>query len=74
LPQPRPTNTIELPLEAYERFKDLQHRVLTYEVDPEVARHEMIDLLSPYWDHLPEPWERTEVALRPTPRSGGRIS
>jgi hypothetical protein len=69
-----PTGQVELPLDAYERFKDLQHRILTHNIDPEVARYELIELLSPHWDHLPEPWERIEVSLKPTTMRGGRIS
>ena len=64
-----PTNKIELPLKAYEAFMELQKRILTCDVDPEIARHEMIDILSPYWDHMPEPWEATEVVLKHVPIS-----
>ena len=57
-------NIIELPIDDYERFKDLQRKILTYDIDPDIARYEMIEILSPHWTHVPEPWERTEVRLK----------
>ena len=64
-----PTNRIELPAHAYEAFLDLRNRVLAYEIDPEMAQLEAINILSPYWTHQPEPWERTEVVLKPATMS-----
>ena len=61
----RRVNRIELPIKDYERFLDLQKRILASDVTPEMARFETIEILSPYWDHTPEPWEATEVVLKP---------
>lgn len=61
-----PVNQVELPLADYDKFLDLQRRVLTCDVDPETARYEMIELLRPYLDHTPEPWETTEISLQRT--------
>lgn len=69
-----PTNRIELPVEVYERFLDLQHRILTCEIDHEAAGNEMRDLLSPYWTHQPQPWEATEIVLKRVPMSSLLLS
>jgi hypothetical protein len=58
------TNRIELPLDAYERFKELHRQILCSEIDPDLARYEMIELLKTYWEHEPEPWEATEIVLK----------
>ena len=64
-----PTRRIELPLKAYEAFLDLQGRILRMEVDFETARYETIEIIAPYCDGLPEPWEASEVVLKKTPMS-----
>jgi hypothetical protein len=60
------TAVIELPADAFDRWLDLQHRMLTEYYDPEAAKAEAIEILSPHWTHHPEPWERTEVVLKRT--------
>lgn len=61
---PRPTLIIALPAKDYERFLDLQQRIINYEIDPEMATYETIEILSPYWERRPEPWESTQVVLK----------
>lgn len=63
---PEGYNRIELPVAAYEAFLDLRNRVLAYEIDPETAQAECIEILRPYWTHQPQPWEKTEIVLKPT--------
>lgn len=60
------TQIIELPAWAYERFLDLQDRILREDITTEMARYEAIEILSPFWDHEPEPWEATEIVLKRT--------
>jgi hypothetical protein len=62
-------NLVEVPADVYERFLNLGEQIINMEIDPEIARFEIIALLSPYWDHIPESWEHTEVALAPKTRS-----
>lgn len=59
-------NQVELPLQDYERFLDIQHRILTHDIDPETARYEMIEILKTHMDHIPETWETTEITLART--------
>lgn len=66
--QPR-INQIQLPIEAYDAFMDLQARILSYDVDPETANFEAIEILKHHWDHQPEPWEQTEIVLKSTATS-----
>lgn len=44
---------IFLPVDDYERAMDLQHRLLTYEIDAEAAEYEMHDILAPHVKHMP---------------------
>ena len=57
-------NLVELPLYQYDLFLELQRKILAYDIDPDQARVEMLDLVGPFMDHTPEPWERTEVVLK----------
>jgi hypothetical protein len=60
----QPFNTVELPIYQYDLFCELQRKILTYEIEPEQARYEMIELIRPFMDHTPEPWEKTEIVLK----------
>ena len=57
-------NLIELPLAAYEAFQELQRKIIAADIAPEMAKYEAIEILKPYWSHMPEWWETTEVVLK----------
>lgn len=57
-------NLVELPIYEYDLYLELQRKILTFDIEPEQARYEMIELIRPFMDHTPEPWERTEISLR----------
>lgn len=56
---------ISVPANIYESILDLQHRVLAHDVEPDQARYEMTDLISPYCQRLPvEGEDTTEIVLQ----------
>lgn len=58
--------TIEVPTSTFDAIQDLQHRILSYEVEPDQARAEMLDLIAPYTTYIPtENDETTIVRYRP---------
>jgi hypothetical protein len=66
---PAPNRYIWVPAHTYEALQDLQHRILTYQVDPDVARGEMESLLTPHLDRPLSPTDRVEILLKTTPMS-----
>lgn len=64
---------IELPASAYERVQVLQHQVLAHEIEPEEAHLEMIDIIAPYTNTIPEPGDQTDLILKRVPISASGI-
>ena len=60
---------IQLPAPAYEPFQDIQNRILSYEITPEMAEYETKQLIAPYVANMPGPQDTTEVMLAETVRS-----
>lgn len=60
---------IYLPINDYEDAQLLQHRILSYEITPEQATHEMRELLAPHVTIMPGPDDQVELRLRPATRS-----
>lgn len=54
---------VEIPVAVYERVLDLQERILSYMIEPDDAREEMMDLLAPYVTHMPDETDTTEFVL-----------
>lgn len=63
----QPTRVIWLPLNAYEAFRELQGRILAYEVDLESAKAQLQEILAPYVTSMPGPDDATVIALKDSP-------
>jgi hypothetical protein len=57
-------NIIEVPISIYDAIRELQDRILNYEVEAGDARAEMEQLLAPYVTRMPvEGEDTTEIRL-----------
>ena len=63
-----PNRYLWLPTHAFEAARDLQHRVLAYDITPEDARGALEAILSPYLDRPLAPTDRVEILLA-TPKT-----
>lgn len=55
---------IEVPVGIYDAVRELQERILNYEVEADQARDEMNDLIGPYCTQLPTEHDTTTIQLR----------
>lgn len=55
---------IEVPVGIYDAVRELQERILNYEVEADQARDEMNDLIGPYCIQLPTEHDTTTIQLR----------
>lgn len=60
----KPNRYLWLPTHAFEAARDLQHRVLAYDISPGEARDALEAILSPYLDRPLAPTDRVEILLK----------